>query len=223
MIILFEDAHIIVCEKPVGTASQNDRGFEADMVSLLMQHFHENGEKPYVGVIHRLDKVVGGVMVYAKTKQAAARLSTEMQKREIKKYYYAVICKKPDEETARLADYLVRDGRTNTSRVAAKGEKDAKLAVLTYKVIETAGDLALLEIALDTGRHHQIRAQFASRGMALAGDRRYGTEVEKNASGTLALYAHKLEFVHPVTGKRMSFEKNPEGEIWNNFHLERSY
>ena len=125
MKLLYEDKEIIVCEKPAGTASQNERGFTADMVSLLMTHEKESGVKQlYIGVVHRLDKMVGGVMVYAKNKSAAANLSKQIAQHKVKKKYYAVVMGIPETQNGVMEDYLVRDGRTNTSGIAGKNEKD---------------------------------------------------------------------------------------------------
>ena len=138
MKLLYEDKEIIVCEKPAGTASQNERGFTADMVSLLMTHEKESGVKqPYIGVVHRLDKMVGGVMVYAKNKSAAANLSKQIAQHKVKKKYYAVVMGIPETQNGVMEDYLVRDGRTNTSGIAGKNEKDAKPAKLEYRVLKT--------------------------------------------------------------------------------------
>ena len=138
MKLLYEDKEIIVCEKPAGTASQNERGFTADMVSLLMTHEKESGVKqPYIGVVHRLDKMVGGVMVYAKNKSAAANLSKQIAQHKVKKKYYAIVMGIPETQNGVMEDYLVRDGRTNTSGIAGKNEKDAKPAKLEYRVLKT--------------------------------------------------------------------------------------
>lgn len=217
MTILYEDAQMIVCEKPAGVESQSARGFAPDMVSMLMQHLRENGEEPYIGVIHRLDKVVGGILVYAKTKEAAAKLSAQMRENKIKKSYYAVICREPEKKEDRLEDVLIKEAGSNLSRVARQGEKGGKKAILDYHVRCSNEDGVLLEVQLLTGRHHQIRVQFASRGMALAGDRKYGTDFEKNKAPMPALYAYRLEFYHPVTGEKCRFQKEPAGEPWNKF------
>lgn len=217
MTILYEDAQMIVCEKPAGIESQSARGFAQDMVSMLMQHLRENGEEPYIGVIHRLDKVVGGILVYAKTKEAAAKLSAQMRENKIKKSYYAVICREPEKKEDRLEDVLIKEAGSNLSRVARPGEKGGKKAILDYHVRCSNESGVLLEVQLLTGRHHQIRVQLASRGMALAGDRKYGTDFEKNRAPMPALYAYRLEFYHPVTGEKCIFQKEPEGEPWNKF------
>lgn len=226
MNILFEDNDIIVCEKPAGVASQSERGFEADMVSLLMTREREKGiESPYIGVVHRLDKAVGGVMAYAKTKAAAAELSKQIAEHKVKKKYYAVVCGIPEEKQGNMVDYLVRDGRTNISKVSGKGQKDAKRAELNYRVLESVcvknplgeeTEYSLVDIELLTGRHHQIRVQFASRGLPLFGDRKYNQDcsvIMRNQG--IGLFSYFLGFTHPVTKKTVEYSFRPDGGIFS--------
>lgn len=239
--ILFEDQSIIVAEKPAGLESQATRKLEPDMVSEIKKHIHKlstpsSGKKgePYVGVIHRLDRPVGGIMVYGKTREAAASLSRQVQDRSMEKYYLAIVCGNLVDNVGNFVDTLLKDGKTNRSRVVDKDEKGGKRAELDYRLLSRGildgQPVSLAEIHLKTGRHHQIRVQFASRGFPLWGDEKYGDGQEKGreeASGepspvlpsrrgrrgpqeTLALYAYRLEFDHPVTGKRLKFEKKPE-------------
>ena len=230
--ILYEDGDIIVCLKPAGIASQNERGFYEDMTGILMTYQKENKvATPYVGVVHRLDKMVGGVMVYAKQKQAAAKLSQQITAGGMKKKYYAVICHGESamkiETCGIMIDYLVRDGRTNTSKVSDKNDKMSKRAELKYSILETkkilSGDgtqniFSLADITLLTGRHHQIRVQFAARNMPLYGDMKYNKYYcEEMKQKGLALFSHSIGFVHPVTGKEMSFECKPSGGIFAEF------
>lgn len=228
--IIYEDDHIIVVDKPYGVASQTERGTGEDMVSILMNYFHESSvansgkqkAAPYVGVVHRLDKNVGGVMVYGKTKASTAKLSAQMAEHTTEKAYYA-IAYSPENigEEGVMTDYLIRDGRTNTSRVAGKTEwnlKDAKKAELSYKLIKLSEDKdkGLFDIDLKTGRHHQIRVQFSSRGCPLLGDRKYGQEANKDYAGrNIELYCHHIGIKHPVTGKRMSFDGIKAEEMYN--------
>ncbi len=235
--ILYEDGDIIVCLKPAGIASQNERGFYEDMTGMLMNYQKENGiAAPYVGVVHRLDKMVGGVMVYAKQKQAAAKLSQQIAAGKMKKKYYAVICHGESamkiETCGIMTDYLIRDGRTNTSRVSDKNDRMSKRAELRYTILETkkiAFDnemqdmFSLVDITLLTGRHHQIRVQFASRNMPLYGDMKYNTikynryYYEKMNQKGIALFSYNISFPHPVTGKEMSFECKPSEGIFAEF------
>ena len=218
--VLFEDKEIIVCEKPVGLPSQGDKSFSLDMVSVIKNHIYENEgtTNPYVGVVHRLDRGVGGVMVYAKTKFAAGNLSLQVQQKEMQKKYLAVVTKtiEPMEETrwVSLEHYLVKDACTNLSKVVSKNTKDAKLAILEYQCKETKkiveGDASLLEIKLRTGRHHQIRVQLSTVMEGIWGDTKYNKQFQQTRGWkNIALYSSSLTFVHPKTKKQMSFTERP--------------
>lgn len=225
--ILYEDEQIMVVEKPVGAESQSAGGFAADMVSEIKKHIHKlcpkDGE-PYVGVIHRLDKPVGGVMVYAKTKTAAAALSKQVQENQMNKKYWAVLCGKPVDDVDNYVDYLLKDGKNNSSKLVEKGISGAKRAELSYRVLETTeyeGQLlSLVEIHLLTGRHHQIRVQFSGHGLPLWGDNRYNPEFAKPIPGrriNIALAACELSFQHPKSGQVMTFTLPPHGGAFDLF------
>lgn len=228
--ILFEDNAIIVVVKPAGVASQEERGFEASLIDGIRGHLvKERGIKgiPYVGVVHRLDKPVGGVMVYAKTKEAAAELSRQIGAKEMKKCYYALLSKIPAAPEGTLVDYLVQDKKNHSSSVAGPNTKDAKRAELAYRIVKTVeqngNPLALADVELMTGRHHQIRVQFAHLGCPLYGDTKYNPERKTTAQATgcrgrqatVGLYAYSLSFCHPKTGERMTFQQSPAGGIWD--------
>lgn len=240
--ILYEDRDIIVVRKPAGMESQSAASFAPDMVSEIKRHIHnlypKDGE-PYVGVIHRLDKPVSGVMVYAKTQKAAAALSKQVQEHKMKKKYKAVVCGKPVDNVENFVDYLLKDRKTNMSKIVDKGIKGAKYAKLRFRSLETIVEedryLTLVEIELLTGRHHQIRVQFAGHGLPLWGDSRYnpqqaGETKEKaipegqrrgGAAGSrehIALAACELTFTHPVTQETMTFRAEPEDAIFRKFH-----
>lgn len=211
--ILYEDEHIIVCYKPAGIPTQTKKLGEQDMVSLLKNHLKGG----YVAVIHRLDQPVEGLLVFAKTSFAAKELNKRLQSDGFGKHYKAVLWGIPEQNTATLEDYLVKDGRTNTSRVCSPSEKDAKKAILSYEVIATGKDdekdISLVKVKLDTGRHHQIRVQMANMGCPIWGDAKYNTAaVQDRRFRQIALCAYKLEFVHPKTKKKMEFEIEPKGE-----------
>ena len=169
---------------------------------------------PYLAVVHRLDQPVEGVLVFAKNKDAAGKLGRQVKDGTMKKEYLAVCEGKIEKQgVQKFEDFLVKDGRSNTSRVVQPGTAGAKKAVLEYEVIRTQENRTLVQIHLGTGRHHQIRVQFSHAGYPLAGDAKYGAK-EK---GSLALCAHHLELKHPRTGKRLSFTVKPEGEIFHSF------
>ncbi len=204
MNILFEDKHIIVCIKPVGILSQSDESGDESMVSLLTSE----KQLPYIGVLHRLDRNVGGVMVYAKTKLAAARLSADIADKErFHKYYYAIVHGCPGSESGELRDLLFKDSSVNKSYVVDKPRKGVKEAVLWYEVLKKGENMSLLKIKLGTGRTHQIRVQFSSRGMPLAGDKKYGA---RDGIHGIGLFSHRIDLVHPATGEAMSFEALPD-------------
>lgn len=211
--ILYEDEHIIVCYKPAGIPTQTKKLGEQDMVSLL-KNYLKGG---YVAVIHRLDQPVEGLLVFAKTPFAAKELNKGLQGAGFGKHYKAVLWGIPEQKKAVLEDYLVKDGRTNTSRVCEPSEKDAKKAVLSYEVITTGKeddkDISLVKVKLDTGRHHQIRVQMANMGCPIWGDAKYNTAaVQDRRFRQIALCAYRLEFVHPKTKKKVEFEMEPKGE-----------
>ena len=226
--VLYEDEEIIVVKKPVGMEAQSASSFEPDMVSEIKKHIHnlcpEKGE-PYVGVIHRLDKPVSGVMVYARTRKAAASLSKQVQDGTMRKMYLAVVCGRTVDNVENFVDYLLKDSRQNLSKIVEKGTTGAKRAELRYRVVEKTEEpesFSLVEVELFTGRHHQIRVQFAGRGLPLWGDNRYnpawaGGKKAGKPAGSVALSAYRLSFVHPSTGELMTFEAKPEGEIFYRF------
>jgi 23S rRNA pseudouridine1911/1915/1917 synthase len=213
--ILYEDKELLIVEKPVGMESQSARSFEPDMVSEVKRHIHTLSPKagePYVGVIHRLDKPVGGVMVYAKTKDAAESLSKQVSAHEMEKIYYAIVCGKPVENFGTYVDYLWKDGKNNSSKIVDKGIKGAKLAELSFRVVDNTEfqgeEFSLMEIRLKTGRHHQIRVQMAGHGNPLWGDQKYNPRFQ---------HASSLTLTHPITGKKMPFSIKPKGELFECF------
>lgn len=227
--IIYEDEQIIVCYKPAGVPVQTAKLGSSDMVSLLKNYLYKKQiqkKEPYVAVIHRLDQPVEGVLVFAKTPFAAKELNKGMQGAGFGKYYKAVLWGTPQEKSKVLEDYLVKDGRTNTSKVCDPTQKDGKKAVLRYEVVGSSKvddqELCLVRIKLDTGRHHQIRVQMAHMGCPIWGDTKYGVQKEKESVDKswkqIALCAYKLEFVHPKTKKQMSFEIEPEGEGFQMFN-----
>ena len=210
--VIYEDNHIIVVEKPVNIPSQQDKTNDVDMLTLIKDYLKERYNKPgnvYLGLVHRLDRPVGGIMVFAKTSKAAARLSESIRNKEFNKYYLVIADGKFDKQSGVLEDYLLKNERTNTSKVVKEGTKNAKYARLEYEVIKYNEeiDLSVVKVKLDTGRHHQIRLQLASRNHSICGDQKYGT---RGRGKQISLWAYKLEFPHPITKEIMSFELEPE-------------
>lgn len=247
--ILYEDRDLVVVKKPAGTDSQESRGSGQDMVSILKNYristelSTQGGGKaapPYIAVVHRLDRQVSGVMVYAKTKAAAAHLSKQVQDGRMEKTYLAAVCGKPVDRSGTFVDYLWKDGKNNVSRVVDKAHGDAKYAELSWEVLAEVGEdrlsgsdtggaacanppeggtVSLVRIHLKTGRHHQIRVQFSSRGLPLWGDVKYNPAFSGKRSEGPALCAAELSFVHPKTGKRMKFSILPEHSAFRAFPM----
>lgn len=216
--VLYEDNHVIVVVKEKNVLSQADNTHDIDMLTIIKKYLKEKYNKPgnvYLGLVHRLDRPVSGIMVFAKTSKAASRLSDQVRKKEIKKTYMAVVkgIIKKDEDT--FVDYLLKLDNGNT--IVTTKDK-GKESVLTYKVLKRNYEKneTLVSIDLKTGRHHQIRVQFASRGYPLCGDQRYG----KSDKTQIALCACKLEFIHPTTKQLMKFEiEKPLDTYWTDFTL----
>ena len=209
--ILYEDNSILVIRKPAGLAVQSARIGQADVVSELKSYLAKQAGvgqgEPYLAVIHRLDQPVRGVMVFAKTKEAAADLSRQVQTKMADKFYYAVTDGVPEQKKGTLEDYLLRDGKTNTSKVVSKSTEGAKSARLDYEVTAQNKTNAILRIRLDTGRHHQIRVQLANAGIPIVGDTKYNFKETMTRSGNgLLLCSYKIGFKHPKTHKKMEFE-----------------
>lgn len=268
--ILYEDEDIIVCHKAAGIATQTARIGQADMVSEVMNYLtrtgngqdkmsgshkqkdgcgqqgRENRNTPYVGVVHRLDQPVEGILVFAKNKQAAAGLSRQISENGVEKYYYAVVCGRGFIKSGELTDHLLKDTRTNISRVAPAEVKGAKMAVLDYEILDEAFvteeeqaeleqrqeahqeeiilplQIGLARIHLHTGRHHQIRVQMSHAGMSLLGDYKYADAdavriSEKMHVKNVALCAYHLSFRHPRAERKMQFEIKPEGKIFQKY------
>lgn len=217
MKVLFEDNQIIVVEKPFNIPSQGDKTGDVDMLSMVKDYVKEKYNKPgnvYIGLVHRLDRPTGGVMVFARTSKAAGRLSDEIRERKIQKTYLAICNGKFDEKKGTMKDYLWKDENKNTSYVVKASKKNAKEAILDYEVLkyDEKEDVSLVKIELHTGRHHQIRVQFSSRMHALYGDTKYHG---KGGNAQLSLWAYKLSLIHPTTKEELTYIDLPESKgIW---------
>ena len=210
--VLYEDNHIIVVEKPVNIPSQADKTGDIDMLTIIKAYLKEKYNKPgevYLGLVHRLDRPTGGVMVFAKTSKAASRLSEQVRNKEFEKKYLCIVDGKLEEKSGTFRDCLLKNERTNTSKVVDAKTKNAKEAILDYEVLKYNEEinLSVIKVYLHTGRHHQIRVQFAHRNHSLYGDQKYGT---RGRGKQLALWAFSLSFKHPTTKELLNFEDYPE-------------
>ncbi len=229
--IIYEDNGILVCRKPAGLAVQTAAGYQSDMVSELKNYLSRmTGEKnPYLGVVHRLDQPVEGLLVFARSKRAAASLSKQLTEGRLNKKYLAVLARIPEEMEGQRVDYLKKDSRTNRALVVPERDQEGKRAELFYRVVEEREPYALAEIEIRTGRFHQIRVQMAHMGCPLSGDRKYGKTEDGSEKGIighqgigltdsgLALCANELSFENPLTGKRQQFAVRPENAAFARF------
>lgn len=210
--VIYEDNHIIVVEKPVNVPSQGDKTGDIDMLTIIKDYIKEKYNKPgnvYLGLVHRLDRPVGGVMVFAKTSKAAARLSESVRNKDFNKTYLVIADGRFDKRSDILEDYMLKNEKTNMSKVVPEGTKNSKYAKLEYEELfyNEEIDLSVLKIKLYTGRHHQIRVQLSSRNHSICGDQKYGT---RGRGKQIALWAYMLEFEHPTTKEKMVFKSIPE-------------
>ena len=212
--VIYEDNHIIVVEKPVNIPSQGDKTGDIDMLTIIKDYLKEKYNKPgnvYLGLVHRLDRPVGGVMVFAKTSKAAARLSEQVREKIFKKKYLVIANGKFKEEKGVLSDYLLKDEKNNISKVVKENTKNSKFAELDYEVLKYDAelDLSVLKINLHTGRHHQIRVQLSSRNHSIYGDQKYGG---RGHGKQICLWAYELTIHNPITKEKMTFKSIPQKE-----------
>lgn len=212
--VIYEDNHIIVVEKPANIPSQGDKTGDLDMLTIIKAYLKEKYNKPgnvYLGLVHRLDRPVGGVMVFAKTSKAAARLSEQVREKVFKKKYLVIVNGKFEEKKGTLKDYLLKNERLNKSRVVEEGTKNSKYAELDYEVLkyDKEQNLSLLKINLHTGRHHQIRVQLSSRDHSIYGDAKYNG---RGSARQLYLWAYELTIQNAVSKEEMTFTSIPEKE-----------
>ena len=214
MKILYEDNHLLVVVKPKNIPVQEDSSKDSDLLTLLKEDLKVRYQKPgnvYLGLVHRLDRPVSGVMVFAKTSKAASRLSEQVRNHQFQKTYYAIVEGKIAPKGI-LKDYLWKDSKTNMVKVDERGKE----AILEYEVQDRKENYSLLKIDLKTGRSHQIRVQFSSRGYPLYGDQRYNKNAKVGEQ--IALFSKKISFYHPITKELLMFEEeNPKDYPWNLF------
>ncbi len=212
--VIYEDNHIIVVEKPANIPSQGDKTGDLDMLTIIKAYLKEKYNKPgnvYLGLVHRLDRPVGGVMVFAKTSKAASRLSEQVREKVFKKKYLVIVNGKFEEKKGTLKDYLLKNERLNKSRVVEEGTQNSKYAELDYEVLkyDKEQNLSLLKINLHTGRHHQIRVQLSSRDHSIYGDAKYNG---RGSARQLYLWAYELTIQNVISKEEMTFTSIPEKE-----------
>ena len=214
-IILYEDAHLVVCCKPVHFLSEDD-GSAKCMPRWLREHYAAAGKPDYIATVHRLDKVTGGVMVFSRRKEVTGKLTALVAQHRITKEYLAVLRGHPEKDEDTLTDLLFRDAAHNKSFVVQRMRKGVREASLAYRTLDRTEELTLVRVQLHTGRTHQIRVQFSSRQLPLLGDIRYGS---KDPQCTAALWSYRLAFTHPVTGKAVDITMPPPAQYpWDLFH-----
>lgn len=218
--ILFEDNHIIVINKKASQITQGDKTGDTPLPDLIKAFLKEKYQKPgnvFCGVVHRLDRPTSGVVIFAKTSKALERLNKQFQLKETRKTYWAIVEKTPEKKSGTLNDFLKKNEQQNKSYVVGENTKDAKKAILHYQVIGQSDRYSLLEINLETGRHHQIRCQLANIGCIIKGDVKYGAK-RSNPDGSISLHARHLSVVHPISKEILRFTAPvPEESLWKFF------
>ncbi len=225
MQVVYDDSQIVVVIKPHNVPSQKDESGDKDLLSEVKEFVKEKYNKPgeaFIGLVHRLDRPTGGLMVFARTSKSAARLSKQIQEGGFEKVYYCVVEGKIKQNTQRLVNYLKKDEKNNIVKLCPALENGAKKAELVYKCLERNEKRSLLEVKILTGRSHQIRVQLANIGYPLVGDMKYNKNAQK---GNLALWAGRLEFEHPVSKQKMKFLAMPDetAEPWKEFKISKYF
>lgn len=204
--ILYEDNHLLIINKNVGQLVQGDKTGDESLLDTIKNYIKIRDHKAgnvFLGLVHRIDRPTSGLVIYAKTSKALSRLTQMVKNREIKKTYWAVVPKEIVPQSQRLVHYLKKNEKNNKAIIFTKPTDGAKESILTYKIIKILDNYQLLEVDLETGRHHQIRAQLSKIGIPIKGDLKYGSP-RSNANGGISLHARKLEFIHPVTKESIS-------------------
>ena len=220
MKVIYEDNHIIVVSKTASEIVQGDKTGDTPLSELVKHYLKEKYNKPgnvFIGVTHRLDRPVSGLVVFAKTSKALARLNEMFKNGDVHKTYWAIVKNCPQETEATLEHYLVRNEKQNKSYAYDREKPGAKKAILHYKLIGHSENYFMLEVDLKTGRHHQIRCQLAKIGCPIKGDLKYGFP-RSNPDGSICLHARRVSFIHPVSKELIELEAPlPEGNLWNGF------
>ena len=216
--ILYEDNHLLIVEKPVNVPVQGDQSGDIDLLTILKEDIKVRYQKPgnvYLGLVHRLDRPVGGAIVFSKTSKAASRLSNLIRMNEIERQYLAVVHGTPKKQSDQLIHYLYKDKKKNKVFTVSSDHRDAKKAILDYEVIESNHGFSLLSVQIHTGRPHQIRVQLSSIGHPIFGDQKYGKLVNEQGQ-QIALWAHSIKFEHPVKKEPVEVYSNPPEKFpWN--------
>lgn len=222
MTVIYEDNHIIIVNKSSSEIVQGDKTGDTPLSEIVKQYLKEKYNKPgnvFLGVVHRLDRPVSGVVLFAKTSKALPRLNEMFRDGEVKKTYWAIVKNCPEEPEAELTHYLVRNEKQNKSYAYDKEVKDSKKAILGYKLIGHSQNYYLLEVNLKTGRHHQIRCQLSKMGSPIKGDLKYGS-ARSNPDGSISLHARKISFIHPVSKELIEIEAPlPADNLWQGFDM----
>ena len=204
--ILYEDNHLLIINKNAGQLVQGDKAGNDSLLDTIKNYIKIRDHKAgnvFLGLVHRIDRPTSGLVIYAKTSKALSRLTQMVKNREIKKTYWAVVPKEIVPQSQRLVHYLKKNEKNNKAIIFTKPTDGAKESILTYQIIKMLDNYQLLEVDLETGRHHQIRAQLSKIGIPIKGDLKYGSP-RSNANGGISLHARKLEFIHPVTKESIS-------------------
>jgi 23S rRNA pseudouridine1911/1915/1917 synthase len=222
MTVIYEDNHIIVVNKTSSEIVQGDKTGDTPLSEIVKQYLKEKYNKPgnvFIGVVHRLDRPVSGIVLFAKTSKALPRLNEMFKNSKVKKTYWAIVKNCPKEPEGELVHYLVRNEKQNKSYAYDKEVKDSKKAILDYKLIGHSQNYYLLEVNLKTGRHHQIRCQLAKIGCPIKGDLKYGSP-RSNPDGSICLHSRRVSFIHPVSKELIELQAPvPEGNLWNGFEM----
>ncbi len=218
--VLFEDNHIIIINKRAGQIVQGDKTGDEPLSEMVKNYLKEKYQKSgnvFVGVVHRLDRPVSGIVIFAKTSKALTRLNSMIQNREIQKYYWAIVLQKPPKDSEKLTHYLFKDQEKNKSRAILEPKEGYLKSTLIYKILTSSDRYHLLEVELETGRHHQIRVQLKEIGCIIKGDLKYGAP-RSNPDASISLHARRIIFEHPVSKIKINITaKVPEDNLWNVF------